>query len=146
MPDAYGTDLKLTQRAFEQMTSDRDPVDLLATASGDVRTVTGRDNLAQAIVNRLLTRQGELARLGHPQYGSRLHLLVGDVQNARTRGRAEIYIRDSLAQEPRIQAVTRIAFAPPGRGQERETLYVSITVQPTGSGESLTLVLPLQGG
>ena len=83
------------------MTSDRDPVDLLSAAGGDVQTVTGRENLAQAIVNRLLTRRGELTGLGHPDYGSRLHLLVGELNNARTRGLAELYIRDSLAQEPR---------------------------------------------
>jgi len=146
MADAYGKDLKLTRRAFDQMTSDRDPVDLLATASSDVQTVTGRENLAQAIVNRLLTRRGELARLGHPNYGSRLHLLVGEVHNARTRGLAELYIRESLAQEPRLQAVTRVAFAPPTRGLDRDTLYVSITVQPTGGGDNLTLIIPLQGG
>ena len=145
MPDDYGKDLKLTGRAFDQMTSDREPVDLLAAAGGDVRTVSGRENLAQAVVNRLLTRRGELARLGHPQYGSRLHLLVGEPQNARTRGLAEIYIRESLAQEPRIQAVTKVAFAPPARGQERDTLYVSITVRPAGGGGDLTLIIPLPG-
>ena len=146
MPDDYGKDLKLTGRAFDQMTSDREPVDLLAAAGGDVRTVSGRENLAQAVVNRLLTRRGELARLGHPQYGSRLHLLVGEPQNARTRGLAEIYIRESLAQEPRIQAVTRVAFAPPSRGLDRDTLYVSITVRPAGGGGDLTLTVPLQRG
>ena len=146
MPDEYGTDLKLTRRTFEQLTSDRDPVDLLTTVSGDVQTVTGRQNLAQAIVNRLLTRRGELAVLGHSQYGSRLHLLVGELHNARTRGLAELYIRESLAHEPRIQSVTRIAFAPPTRGLERDTLYVNITVQPTGGADALTLLIPLQGG
>src|SRR5262249_50300314 len=102
--------------------------------------------LAQAIVNRLLTRRGELAQLGHPNYGSRLHVLVGELNNTRTRGLAELYIRDSLAQEPRIQAGTPIAFSPPGRGLEREMLYVSVTVQPTGGGDDLTLIIPLQGG
>ena len=42
--------------------------------------------------------------------------------------------------------MTRIAFAPPARGLERDTLYVSITVQPTGGGDDLTLIIPLQGG
>jgi len=145
MPDDYGKDLRLTRRAFDQMTSDREPVDLLAAAGGDLRTVAGRENLAQALVNRLLTRRGELAGLGHPSYGSRLHLLMGGPNNARTRGLAEIYIRESLAEEPRVRAVTRVAFAPPARALERETLYVSISVQPAGGGDDLTLILPLQG-
>lgn len=147
MPDDFGKDLRLTRRAFDQMTSDREPVDLLAAAGGDLRTVAGRENLAQAIVNRLLTRRGELAALGHPGYGSRLHLLVGELNNVRTRGLAEIYIRESLAQEPRVQAVTRVAFAVPARSSvDRDTLSVSITVQPAGGGDDLTLILPLQRG
>jgi phage baseplate assembly protein W len=146
MADDVGKDIKLTRRAFDQMTSDRNAVDLLVAATGDVQTVTGRENLVQAIVNRLLTRQGELAQLGHPQYGSRLHQLVGELHNARTRGLAELYIRESLAQEPRVQTVTSIAFAPPVRGLERDTLYVSITVQTMGGGDALTLVILLQGG
>lgn len=141
--DAFRKDIRLTRRAFEQMTSDRESVDLIASARGDVQTVAGRENLAQAIINRLLTRRGELTRLGHPNYGSRLHRLVGELNNVRTRGLAEIYIRESLAQEPRIQKVVRVAFAPPARGQERDTLYVAITVQPVGSEENIAITIPL---
>ena len=39
----------------------------------DFRAVAGHDNLAQAVVMRLLTPRGELTPLGHPDYGSRLH-------------------------------------------------------------------------
>lgn len=145
MADDYGKDLRLTRRAFDQMTSDREPVDLISAAGSDLGTVSGRANLAQAIVNRLLTRRGELTRLGHPNYGSRLHQLIGEPNNARTRGLAELYIRESLAQEKRVQEVTQVAFAPPTRGQERDTLYISITVRPTG-GDDLTLIIPLGGG
>ncbi|MBK8021890.1 MAG: GPW/gp25 family protein [Chloroflexi bacterium] len=145
MADPYGKDLRLTGRAFDRMTSDREPVDLRAAVDSDLRTVSGRENLAQALVNRLLTRRGELTRLGHPNYGSRLHMLVGELNNTRTRGLAELYIRECLKSEPRIAAVTQVAFAPPVRGQERDTLYVSITVQPIDGGE-LTLVIPLRGG
>jgi len=139
------TDIKLTRRAFEQMTSNREMVDLVASASGDLQTVTGRANLAQAIINRLLTRQGELARLGHPTYGSRLHELIGELNNARVRALAEIYIRECLAQETRIEKVTQVTFAAPTRGYDRSTLQVTITVQPVG-GEALAVVMPLQLG
>ena len=145
MPDEYGKDIRLTGRAFEQMTSDRTTVDLISAANSDVQTVSGRENLAQALVNRLLTRRGELTRLGHPKYGSRLHLLVGELNNTRTRGLAELYIRESLADERRVQAVTRVAFAVPVRTQERDTLYISITVQPT-VGDVMTVIVPLREG
>ena len=71
-------DLQLTRRGFEVLTSNRDYVSLLSEKGGDLDTVSGRTNMAQAIVNRLLTRRGELSKLGHPDYGSRLHELVGN--------------------------------------------------------------------
>ena len=86
-------DLALTRRQFDVPTSDRETVDLTRTATDDLRTVDGRDNLAQAVINRLLTRQGELAALGHPRYGSRLHELIGEPNNVRIRGKAARLVR-----------------------------------------------------
>ena len=54
----------------------------------DYSTLDGRDNLAQAIVMRLLTPRGELAELGHPEYGSRLNELLG-APNTETRAACE---------------------------------------------------------
>src|SRR5947209_14155752 len=51
----------------------------------DLQVVSGTDNLAQAVLMRLLTPRGELAALGHPEYGSRLHELVGRQNTATTR-------------------------------------------------------------
>ena len=101
-------DIQLTRRTFNQQVSDRDKVDLALARDGDLATVEGYANLAQAIINRLLTRKGELKKLGHPNYGSRLHTLVGELNNFRIQGRAEIYIRECPAQEKRIQEVTSI--------------------------------------
>jgi phage gp46-like protein len=142
--DQLKTDINLTRRAFDQQVSNREDVDLIITPSGDLRTVSGRANLAQAITNRLFTRLGELAGLGHANYGSRLHLLVGELNNARTRGLAEIYIRECLAQESRIQKVTQVIIAPPTRGQDRDTLTITVSVRPV-QGPDLTLIIPLQG-
>jgi len=141
--DPIGTDIQLTRRLFDQLTSDREVVDLIASASGDVQTVSGRENLAQAIVNRLFTRKGELARLGHPNYGSRLYELIGEPNNARVRGLAELYIRESLAQEPRLEAITSITFAAPSRGFTRNLLEITISVKPVGEATQLTFVIPL---
>jgi phage baseplate assembly protein W len=141
--DRFHRDLWLTDRAFDQVLSDRDKVDLGTTPTGDVATVTGRANLAQAIVNRLFTRQGELARLGHPTYGSRLHSLIGERNVTRARGLAEIYIRESLGQEPRIAEIVEIGFEPPSRGQERSTMRVEIVVRPADDERPLSLVLPI---
>ena len=58
----------------------------------DLTIASGRDNLAQAIIMRLLTPRGELAALGHPQYGSRLHELVGEVNTETKRNLVRLYI------------------------------------------------------
>jgi phage baseplate assembly protein W len=141
--DPIGTDLQLTRRSFDRLVSDREIVDLIASTSGDVQTVSGRANLGQAIVNRLFTRKGALAPLGHPNYGSRLYQLVGEPNNARVRGLAELFIRESLAQEPRVEAITSITFAALRRGFTRNFLEVAISVKPVGEAAELTFVIPL---
>ena len=145
MADQFLNDIKLTLRSFDQQVSNREEVDLIATAGGDLAVVSGRENLAQAIVNRLFTRRGELSKLGHPTYGSRLHLLVGEVNNTRTRGLAEIYIRECLGQESRIEKVTQVKIEPPSRGVDRDTLYITVSVKPVGDSQPLTLTIPLRG-
>lgn len=141
--DALKTDLKLSSRDFDRMTSDREFVDLKSTVRNDLQTVSGRENLAQAIVNRLLTRKGELAHFGHPNYGSRLHLLIGELNNIRQRAKAELYIRECLAQESRIEAVKEVAFAKPNRQEDRDTLKIQIRIKPIGSEDEFTILIPV---
>jgi len=133
------TDLFLTRRAFDQMSSDRLGVDL-AIERGDLKVVSERANLAQAVVNRLLTRRGELTDLGHPDYGSRLYQLIGEPNSRRTYAVAELYIREALAGEPRIQEIVAITFAPPSpRPDKRSLLEVSIVIQPVEPAEPLAI-------
>ncbi len=139
-------DIRLTRRSFDAQVSDREPADITTTASGDLATVFGRANLAQAILNRLLTRKGELAKLGHPDYGSRLHTLVGELNNARTQGIAALYIRECLTQEARVEKITGIKFALPSRGVDRSTLEITVSVKPIGTAEDLALTFSLNIG
>jgi phage baseplate assembly protein W len=137
------TDLFLTRRSFDDLTSDREGIDL-AIERGDIKLVGGRANLAQAIVNRLLTRRGELAGLGHPDYGSRLYLLIGEPNSRRTQAVAELYIREALASEPRIREIAAISFAPPSpRPEKRSVLEVSIAIAPAETDDLLTVAVAL---
>jgi phage baseplate assembly protein W len=138
-------DLFLTERHTGWLTANRDLVDLRVDR-GDVATVQGVANLAQAILNRLYTRQGELTSLGHPDYGSRLYQLVGEANNTRTQALAELYIRECLAQEPRIQEITEIVFASVSSHFDRNTLKVSVIVKLVGEETPLNLSLSLTGG
>jgi len=100
--------------------------------------------LAQAIINRLLTRKGELTRLGHPNYGSRLYELIGELNNLRLRAKAEVFLRDCLSQEKRIESIRFIEFEPPERGIDRSVLKIIIGIKPVGNMAEFSLVLPIQ--
>ena len=143
--DSNQLDLLLTRRYLGRVISDREFVDI-QNIQRDLGTVVGVDNLTQAIVNRLHTRQGELANLGHPDYGSRLYQLVGELNNNRTRAVAELYIRECLAQESRIEEVVEVIFQAPERGMNRNVLKVTLSVKPVDTETLLTFGLSLNLG
>jgi phage baseplate assembly protein W len=98
---------------------------------GDIGVVSGRDNLGQAVILRLLTPLGELAPLGHPEYGSRLHTLIGDRNSDTRRALVRLYILESLALEPRIEEVVEVAVAT--NPAQRGGVDVLVRVRPVGS-------------
>jgi hypothetical protein len=108
-------------------------------AAVDFGSVSGRQNLAQAIMLRLLTRQGALAPLGHPQYGSRLLELIGGENSESNRNRARLYTLSALQQEARIAKILDLVVDPvPG---QPETLRISFSVVPLDDDAPLTLEL-----
>lgn len=103
----------------------------------DFATVSGRDNLAQAILMRLLTPRGELAALAHPEYGSRLHELIGRPNTASTRSLARLFVLEALQREPRIEKIADIQVeATPGA---RDRIDIRLQVKPIGASAALTL-------
>ncbi len=106
--DLFGVDLRLLP-FLDTLHSNRDPGnDLGVTPSRggyDLATLAGTDNLVQALVLRLLTPAGALAQLGHPGYGSRLHELIGELNNATNRNRVKMFALQALTSEPRAKEV-----------------------------------------
>ncbi len=96
----------------------------------DFGTVSGRDNLGQAILMRLLTPLGELSALAHPEYGSRLHELIGRPNTETTRNLVKLFILESLQLEPRIQRVLEVTVEPDR--VLRDLVQVTLRVQPVG--------------
>ena len=141
-----GADLRLDYALGGGFFEDAD----LATERRDIRSrdlavTAGIDNLTQAIANRLKTRQGELAPLGHPTYGSRHHELIGEPNVERTRNLIKLYVLQALRDEPRIErvlrATVRAEHEPP-----RETVRIEIEVRVLGRPEPLNLVVPFSLG
>lgn len=138
MEEIYGTDLKLVFEANPAYAGLG--ADLSVDKNGDLETVSGRDNLGQAILHRLLTHKGELSDLGHPQYGSRLHELIGELNNESTRDLLRLYAKECISQEPRVKDIVRIQVSTiEGRP---DVVNLDITVTPIGSATPMNLVFP----
>ncbi|HET9807338.1 MAG: DUF2634 domain-containing protein [Deltaproteobacteria bacterium] len=98
--EILGTDLKLEEKGLGS--------DLVVSPTGDLVIVSEETNLAQAIINRLRTIEGELYEIEHPTYGSRLYDFIGELNNNITRNRIRNYIKSTLMKEPRIKEITKI--------------------------------------
>jgi phage baseplate assembly protein W len=109
----------------------------------DLGSSSGEANLSQAILLRLLTPRGELAALGHPEYGSRLHELVGRQNTATVRNLMKLYILESLQQEARIAEVLEVTVTPVEGSRTREDVRhqvnVLLRVQPIASLPIITI-------
>lgn len=85
----------------------------LARTALDVATVDGHDLLVQALTMRLVCVRGELARLGHPRYGSKLHTFIGQPRDRENLGLLRRYVRKTLLADPRVREVVRLDLAVP---------------------------------
>jgi len=136
------TDIGLTLRHSElrpvyDVATERRRVPARQERLVDVGGVGGRENLGQAIIMRLLTPRGELSELAHPEYGSRLHELIGRQNTETTRNLVKLFILESLQAEPRIEEVLEVAVEPI-RGR-RDSVSVLLRVKPLDAAQALTV-------
>jgi phage baseplate assembly protein W len=112
----------------------------------DLETVSGALNLQQALLLRFLTPMGELAALGHPDYGSRLFDLIGELNSDRTRNRAKLYVLQALQAEPRVKKIYAVNVTQ--NRAVREQIDIEVGLLPVDSDTPLNLVFPfyLQAG
>ena len=125
----FGTDIRLMDGAGGLDFSLEGP----AGASGDLGLAVGNDNAVQALTLRLRVHKGELANLGWPEYGSRLHELIGEPDLARTRLKAQTFARDAVEADPRVKKVESVDVVsiPGERGVLRLAMAVLLIDQPT---------------
>ena len=143
--DLMGVDLKLDYAIGGGFFEDAD----LATALDakriprlrDLLTTDGVSAIEQAIINRLKTRKGELAPLGHAGYGSRHHELIGEPNAERVRNLIKLYVMQALRDEPRIERLLRVDVRP-DHDPPRETVRISISARLIGEQTPLNLVVP----
>lgn len=96
----------------------------------DLSVSSNLDNLRQAIEIRLLTPKGELAALGHADYGSRLPDLIGQPNTETNRNLAKLYVIEALKQERRIEKIVSVEVTPaPG---QRQLIKIFLQVKAIG--------------
>jgi hypothetical protein len=114
----FGDDLRLALYAGG--------LDLAPDNAGDLDLTHGNDNIVQALTLRLMVRRGELAPLGWPTYGSRIHELIGELNNARTHIKLMAFARAALEQDARVREITDIrTLVLPG---ERDVVRLQIEI------------------
>jgi phage baseplate assembly protein W len=132
----FGTDLGLSDRGGAK--------DLASDPSGDLALAQGNENISQALTMRLLVRKGELARLGWPDYGSRIHELIGEPNNQRTHTILMAHARAAIEQDARVEKVESVvARVLPG---EREVVRLELEIELIHDQQPLNLVFDVRLG
>ncbi len=139
-----GTDLRLDlidSRALSIYRVGQEEKRRVASGRGqrmrDFATLTGRDNLGQALTMRLLTPKGELAPLGHPDYGSRLHEVIGAPNTPSQRNLAKLFVIEALKQERRVEKIVRVEVTP--HPVNRFLIMIAIDVKPVAEDTILSI-------
>jgi phage baseplate assembly protein W len=123
----FGSDLALTEAAGG--------LDLVRGGPGDLARASGPDTIAQALTLALRIRLGELAPLGWPDFGSRIHELIGEPNVRRTQVRLLAYARSAVARDPRVERIVDISCTPAGP----DTVRLELLLQLVGATEPVAV-------
>lgn len=128
--DAQGLDLRVRTRVLRPTGAER----------RDYELVSGRENLAQALLLRLLTPRGALAPLGHPEYGSRLGELIGRRKTNELRALAKGFVLEAVAAERRVEPrLVEFRFEP--EQEAVDSFAFTLAVRPAAGGDPVRLGL-----
>ncbi len=109
-------------------------------ARQDLAVTDGRENLAQALLLRLLTPAGSIALLGHPEYGSRLGELIGRRKTEELRNLCRAFVLEAVAREPRVEPrAVELTFDRPA--ERFDNFVFTLAVRPISEGDPVGLSL-----
>ena len=151
----FGQDLRLLRDLLLQ--NDRNPpndlfvvtlpgTQLDGTNLKDLELLNDLQNLQQALLLRFLTRAGDLSQLGHPDYGSRLYTLIGELNNDTNRNRAKLFVLEALSAEPRVQQINSVDVTPDPAIRTQININVSLTAIKTNTTLNFVFPFSLEGG
>lgn len=135
MTDELKTDLKL---AFKESGD----VDLDWSTDAGASTVSGKENLVQALTMRLIVYRGHLGEVGHMRYGSRVAELIGEPLDRANLELLRRHVRQALKEDPRVEEVTALTVS--ARADLPGAVDVRARIQAvTGDAVELGLALDL---
>ena len=150
-PARFGRDLRLLDD-LEVQIERRRGTDLRvaprpeAPGDTDLEAVEGVRNLQQALLLRFLTHVGELAAFGHPDYGSRLHELIGEPNTQTNRDRVKLFALQALSAEPRVREVVRLDVTTDPTRRSRVDVRATLAVLDEDTALNLVVPFDFDGG
>jgi len=114
----------------------------VAPRTVDLGVVNGKATLVQGLILRLKTEQGELAGLGHPIYGSKHYMLIGEPNTENSRNLIKLYILECLRQEPRLETIEKVEVEQWEGRENRDKVKINIQVKMKESSDLINLVVP----
>ena len=115
--------------------------DFSPSKTGDLETISGRSNLRQAILNRLVTVKGSL--IHRPEYGVGLKLFQGVLGTLEKQRELTLLINSQLLEDTRIESVDSVKFL-----QDTDfrtgTFSVKVKITATGIGEIEETISPFE--
>ena len=106
----------------------------------DIAIVSGIENMVQSLKNRIMTRKGELRVLGHPEYGSLHHELLGRPNTDSNRNLVKFHLMECLSHDPRIEKILRMIIMPDP--DDRNLFRVEIELKIIDLSTPLNLIIP----
>ena len=106
---------------------------LKETSGGDLRTISGLDNMKEHILRRIMTVPGSI--IHRPNYGVGLQQYMGATNNIENQRKIAKHIEEQLLEDSRIAAVKSVGF----RTSETNAaqVYISVKVELIGYGETM---------
>lgn len=102
---------------------------VLHLSNGDIDTLSGTNNLIQALRHRVTVKKRSL--WFHPEYGCWVHKLIGKLNGPSAGGLAAFYVKSSVLEDERVSSVESISAEVSG-----DSIRVKCTVIPI-FGESI---------
>jgi phage baseplate assembly protein W len=113
--------------------------DFSSGKTGDLKTIAGRANLRQAILNRLITVKGSIVH--RPDYGVGLKLFQGALSTVEKQRELSLLIQAQLTEDPRIESVDSVKFEA-DTDFRTGTFSVKVKITAAGIGEIEETISP----